>query len=127
MEINHQINACRNPVRISHQGTFKSQKLSIHPVYYAPNGPVNLLSVSQMLDNGIRPLLQNNSFLLKKGDTIMATFKIDGNLFASMIKENPTQTSNTLADEGSEILIQPIDHDLKIESTALEENTTNQT
>ncbi|MBW0462500.1 hypothetical protein O181_002215 [Austropuccinia psidii MF-1] len=35
--------------------------------------------------------------------------------------------SNTLDDEESEIPIQPIDHELPIESTASEENTTNQT
>ncbi|MBW0585954.1 hypothetical protein O181_125669, partial [Austropuccinia psidii MF-1] len=34
--------------------------------YYAPNGPVNLLSVSKLLDNGIKPVLKNNNFLLKK-------------------------------------------------------------
>ncbi|MBW0573243.1 hypothetical protein O181_112958 [Austropuccinia psidii MF-1] len=66
MEINHQINTYGNPVHISHQGCLKFKNLSIHPVYYAPNGPVNLLSVSQLLDNGIKPVLKNNNFLLKK-------------------------------------------------------------
>ncbi|MBW0552207.1 hypothetical protein O181_091922 [Austropuccinia psidii MF-1] len=85
MEINHQLNTYGNPVHISYQGSLKFKNLSIHPVYYAPNGPDNLLSVSQLLDNGIKPVLKNNNFLLKKGDTIMATFKREGNLFASKI------------------------------------------
>ncbi|MBW0477040.1 hypothetical protein O181_016755 [Austropuccinia psidii MF-1] len=85
MEINHQINTYGNPVHISHQGSLKFGNLSIHPVYYAPNRPVNLLSISQLLDNGIKPVLKNNNFLLKKGDTIMAEFKREGNLFASKI------------------------------------------
>ncbi|MBW0554159.1 hypothetical protein O181_093874, partial [Austropuccinia psidii MF-1] len=58
MEINHQINTYGNPVHISHQGRLKFKNLSIHPVHYAQNGP---------------------------GDTLIATFKREGNLFASKI------------------------------------------
>ncbi|MBW0556447.1 hypothetical protein O181_096162 [Austropuccinia psidii MF-1] len=41
-------------------------------------------------------------------------------------EENPTQTSNTLANVENEIPIQPIDHDLQIESTDSEDIITNQ-
>ncbi|MBW0479251.1 hypothetical protein O181_018966 [Austropuccinia psidii MF-1] len=68
------------------------------------------------------------------------TFTISDNLYLPVInpnvktsnishptKINPTQNINTPAGEESESQIQPIDKNLPIESTALDENTTNQT
>ncbi|MBW0461712.1 hypothetical protein O181_001427 [Austropuccinia psidii MF-1] len=64
--------------------------IKIIPVYYAPSGPVNLLSVSQLLDHGIQPVIKNDCFLLKKEQTIVAAFKREGNLFVSKIEVNKT-------------------------------------
>ncbi|MBW0493308.1 hypothetical protein O181_033023 [Austropuccinia psidii MF-1] len=68
------------------------------------------------------------------------TFTISDNLYLPVInpnvktsdmshptKINPTQNINTPAGEESESQIKPIDNNLPIESTALDQNTTNQT
>ncbi|MBW0543292.1 hypothetical protein O181_083007 [Austropuccinia psidii MF-1] len=88
--INHQINTYGNTVPITHQGTLICKGIKISPVYYAPSGPVNLLSVSQLLDHGIRPVIKNDCFLLKKEQTIVAAFKREGNLFVSKLEAHKT-------------------------------------
>ncbi|MBW0537300.1 hypothetical protein O181_077015 [Austropuccinia psidii MF-1] len=90
VKVNHQIDAYGSSVQISHQGTLNFKTISINPVYYAPNGPVTLLSVSQLLDNDIKPVVKNKTFLPKKGDTIVATFKREGKLFTSKISLSQT-------------------------------------
>ncbi|MBW0553966.1 hypothetical protein O181_093681 [Austropuccinia psidii MF-1] len=88
--INHQINTYGNSVPVTHQGTLIFKGIKISPVYYAPSGPVNLLSVSQLLDHGIQPVIKNDCFLLKKEQTIVAAFKREGNLFVSKLEVNKT-------------------------------------
>ncbi|MBW0509436.1 hypothetical protein O181_049151 [Austropuccinia psidii MF-1] len=73
--VQQKINTYGNSVAITHQGTLTFKSITIHPVYFAPNGPVSLLSVSQLLDHGIKPTIKNNVFLLKKGNSILASFK----------------------------------------------------
>ncbi|MBW0512680.1 hypothetical protein O181_052395 [Austropuccinia psidii MF-1] len=51
----------------------------ISPVLYVPTGPVNLISVSQLVDHGIKPHYKNDTFLIKRGSSIDAAFTWDGN------------------------------------------------
>ncbi|MBW0555045.1 hypothetical protein O181_094760 [Austropuccinia psidii MF-1] len=59
------INTFSNPVRVTHQGTLVFKGVKLYPVYYVPNGPVNLLSVSQLVDHGMKLVSKSNMFLIK--------------------------------------------------------------
>ncbi|MBW0540519.1 hypothetical protein O181_080234 [Austropuccinia psidii MF-1] len=64
--VQKKLNTYGNLVAIIHQGTLTFKSMTIHPVYFAPNGPVNLLSVLQLLNHRIKPVIKDNLFLLKK-------------------------------------------------------------
>ncbi|MBW0542895.1 hypothetical protein O181_082610 [Austropuccinia psidii MF-1] len=70
-------------VQITHHGTLNFFVLNIFPVSYAPQGPVNLISVSQLIDHGLKPIYKNDVFLIKHGNSIVATFQQDGNLYST--------------------------------------------
>ncbi|MBW0479544.1 hypothetical protein O181_019259 [Austropuccinia psidii MF-1] len=82
-----------SPVEITHQGTMNLYGYHIAPVSFAPKGPVNLISVSQLVDHGIRPHYKNDNFLIKQGNSIVAAFTRDGNLYS-----NRNQPQVNLAD-----------------------------
>ncbi|MBW0554891.1 hypothetical protein O181_094606 [Austropuccinia psidii MF-1] len=44
--VKKQIHPFSTPVKVTHQGTLDFKGIKLYPVYYVPNGPVNLLSVS---------------------------------------------------------------------------------
>ncbi|MBW0557746.1 hypothetical protein O181_097461, partial [Austropuccinia psidii MF-1] len=69
--------------QITHHGTLNFFGLNIFPVSYAPQGLVNLISVSQLIDHGLKPIYKNNVFLIKRGNSIVATFQRDGNLYSN--------------------------------------------
>ncbi|MBW0527015.1 hypothetical protein O181_066730 [Austropuccinia psidii MF-1] len=50
--VKKQIHTFSTPVKVTHQGTLYFKGIKLYPVYYVPNGPVNLLSVSQLCDHG---------------------------------------------------------------------------
>ncbi|MBW0501637.1 hypothetical protein O181_041352 [Austropuccinia psidii MF-1] len=70
-------------VQITHHGTLNFFGFDIFPVSYAPLGPVNLISVSQLIDHGLKPIYKNDVFLIKRGNSIVATFQRDGNLYST--------------------------------------------
>ncbi|MBW0538333.1 hypothetical protein O181_078048 [Austropuccinia psidii MF-1] len=86
------INTFSNPVKVTHQGTLVFKGVRIYPVYYIPNGPVNLLSVSQLVDHGMKLVSKSNMFLIKYDNQIVNTFHRQGNLFASRLP----MTSNSV-------------------------------
>ncbi|MBW0515195.1 hypothetical protein O181_054910 [Austropuccinia psidii MF-1] len=81
VDISHRINTYGTTFLITHQGTLFLKGIKISPVYYTPRGLVNLLSVSQLFDHNIRSVIKNDWFILKKGQTNIAAFKREGNLF----------------------------------------------
>ncbi|MBW0465583.1 hypothetical protein O181_005298 [Austropuccinia psidii MF-1] len=72
-----------NNFQITHHGTLNFFGFNIFPVSYAPQGPLNLISVSQLIDHGLRPIYKNDVFLIKCGNSIVATFQRDGNLYST--------------------------------------------
>ncbi|MBW0533619.1 hypothetical protein O181_073334 [Austropuccinia psidii MF-1] len=86
--INKHINTFSNPVKVTHQGTLPFKGIKLFPVYYVPNGPVNLLSVSQLCDHGMKLISKNNLFLIKYHNRIVDTFHRQGNLFVSKLSSN---------------------------------------
>ncbi|MBW0546423.1 hypothetical protein O181_086138, partial [Austropuccinia psidii MF-1] len=109
----YSINTYGNTVPITHQGTLTFKGIKISPVYYAPSGPVNLLSVSQLLDHGIRPVIKNDCFLLKKEQTIVAAFKREGNLFVSKLEAHKTFFTSNNDRDWHVVLGHPSDRYLK--------------
>ncbi|MBW0585760.1 hypothetical protein O181_125475 [Austropuccinia psidii MF-1] len=89
--VSKQINTISNPVKVTHQGTLIFEGIKLYPVFYLPNGPVNLLSVSQLCDRGMKLVSKNNLFLVKHNNCIVDTFHRQGNLFVSRLPlpENP--------------------------------------
>ncbi|MBW0512082.1 hypothetical protein O181_051797 [Austropuccinia psidii MF-1] len=52
VRVNKKINTFSLPVTVKYEGTLIFKGIHIHPVYYVPNRPVSLLSVSQLCDHG---------------------------------------------------------------------------
>ncbi|MBW0475307.1 hypothetical protein O181_015022 [Austropuccinia psidii MF-1] len=86
-----------SPVEITQQGTMNLFGYHIAPVSFAPKGPVNLISVSQLVDHGIRPHYKNDNFLIKQGNSIVVAFTRDGNLYSN---RNHSQVNLADAIEG---------------------------
>ncbi|MBW0484380.1 hypothetical protein O181_024095, partial [Austropuccinia psidii MF-1] len=85
IKVKKHFNTYVDPVKISHQGTLVFHGIHLSPVYYAPKGKVNLLSVSQIINHGLNPVFKSGSFLIIKDKRIIATFNRMGNLFATKI------------------------------------------
>ncbi|MBW0585068.1 hypothetical protein O181_124783 [Austropuccinia psidii MF-1] len=69
----------------------------IAPVSFEPKGPVNLISLLQLVDHGIRPHYKNNNFRIKQGNSIVAAFTRDGNSYSN---QNHSQVNLADAIEG---------------------------
>ncbi|MBW0501905.1 hypothetical protein O181_041620 [Austropuccinia psidii MF-1] len=89
--VSKQINTFSNPVKVTHQGTLIFKGIKLYPVIYVPNGPVNLLSVSQLCDHGMKLVSKTNLLLIKHNNRIVDTFHQQGNLFVLRLPlpENP--------------------------------------
>ncbi|MBW0481584.1 hypothetical protein O181_021299 [Austropuccinia psidii MF-1] len=74
VRVNKKINTLSLPVTVKYEGTMIFKGIHIHPVYYVPNGPVNLLSVSQLCDHGLKVSRKSNMILVKQQDKILAVF-----------------------------------------------------
>ncbi|MBW0496627.1 hypothetical protein O181_036342 [Austropuccinia psidii MF-1] len=59
--VNKQINTFSQPVKVTLEGTLIFKGVHLHPVYYVPGGPVNLLSVSQLCDHGLKMITKSNT------------------------------------------------------------------
>ncbi|MBW0558993.1 hypothetical protein O181_098708 [Austropuccinia psidii MF-1] len=66
VKIRKNIKTFGSPVEVTYQGTLNLFGYHIAPVSFAPKGPVNLISVSQLVDHGIKPHYKNNNFLIKQ-------------------------------------------------------------
>ncbi|MBW0522323.1 hypothetical protein O181_062038 [Austropuccinia psidii MF-1] len=58
VRVQKQVNTYSEPVNITHQGVLIFREVHISPVYYAPKGKVNLLSISQLTDHGLKPVFK---------------------------------------------------------------------
>ncbi|MBW0531098.1 hypothetical protein O181_070813 [Austropuccinia psidii MF-1] len=125
--INHQINTYGNTVPITHQGTLMFKGIKISPAFYAPKGPVNLLLVSQLLDHNIKPVVKKDCFLLKQGQTIVAAFKREGNLFVSKLEVSEAFFTNNDGRDWHSIWGHPSDSYVKylLEKNKIKGNFTN--
>ncbi|MBW0470178.1 hypothetical protein O181_009893 [Austropuccinia psidii MF-1] len=75
---------------ITHIGKLNSNGTIIQPVFYAPNGNTNLISLSQLGDQGIRVSHKNQKLILKSGEKIVIEFSRKRKLYISGIKPSKT-------------------------------------
>ncbi|MBW0536610.1 hypothetical protein O181_076325 [Austropuccinia psidii MF-1] len=97
-QVKKQVNTYADPVRITHQGTLIFRGVHLTPVYYAPEGKVNLLSVSELLDHGLRPVFKGVAFLMKQDKKIITVFHQLGNLFATKIQSQSIFSMGSVKD-----------------------------
>ncbi|MBW0544456.1 hypothetical protein O181_084171 [Austropuccinia psidii MF-1] len=71
---------------ITHTGKLNFNGTIIQPVFYALNGNTNLISPSQLEDQGIRVFHKNQKLILKSGERIVMEFLRQGKLYISCIK-----------------------------------------
>ncbi|MBW0481938.1 hypothetical protein O181_021653 [Austropuccinia psidii MF-1] len=95
-KVNKNIKTFGSSVEVAHQGAWNMFGCHISPMSYAPQGPVNLISVSQLVDNGIKPHYKNEPFLIKRGSSVVAAFTRDENLYSN---QNQSQVNLTHPNE----------------------------
>ncbi|OAV94236.1 hypothetical protein PTTG_27077 [Puccinia triticina 1-1 BBBD Race 1] len=64
-----------SPLFTTHSGTLKLGDMNISPVLYVPGASVNVLSCAQAEDHGVRVVHKEGLFLLKRGNTVVKSFK----------------------------------------------------
>ncbi|MBW0541790.1 hypothetical protein O181_081505 [Austropuccinia psidii MF-1] len=69
------------------------QRNTYTPCVLLPDGPVNLLSVSQLCEHGLQISTKSNMMLVKQHNKIVAILCCEGNLFAMNI---PTPTLDSI-------------------------------
>jgi hypothetical protein len=84
---NHFMNTFSSSVEATHVGTLKISNYFISPVYLVPNGCANIISVTQLIDHGLKPHFKTDQFLIKGGEKIVASFSRIGKLFMAPISE----------------------------------------
>ncbi|MBW0535459.1 hypothetical protein O181_075174 [Austropuccinia psidii MF-1] len=92
IKVKKSVNTYSEPVKITHQGTLVFRGIHISPVYFAPKGKVNLLSVLQLIDHGLKPVFKGGCFLIMREGQIIAMFSRSGNLFSSKIRTHSVFT-----------------------------------
>jgi hypothetical protein len=78
------INTYSSSINITHIGKFKLGGTLIYPVYFAPNGPCNLVSASQLEDHGLRVIFKNWSIFICLGQKVIYWFPRVGNLYQGL-------------------------------------------
>jgi hypothetical protein len=84
---NHFMNTFLSSVEATHVGKLKLGDYCINPVYLVPNRCTNIISVTQIIDHGLKPHFKTDQFLNKGGEKIVATFSRIGKLFMAPISE----------------------------------------
>lgn len=90
--IQKQLNTYGGSIDITHVGKLNIGGTTIHPVFYAPNGPRNLISATQLEDHGLKVVHKHRTVLVKLGNQIVYRFPRIGNLYMS--QHNPSSCIN---------------------------------
>ncbi|PLW28181.1 hypothetical protein PCANC_26987 [Puccinia coronata f. sp. avenae] len=78
------INTYSGSISITHVGKFNLGGTLIYPVYFAPKGPRNLISASQLEDHGLRVIFKNRLILIRLGQKVIYRFPQVGNLYQGL-------------------------------------------
>ncbi|MBW0500504.1 hypothetical protein O181_040219 [Austropuccinia psidii MF-1] len=96
VKVNKQVNTFSEPVKITHEGTLVFKGIHISPVYFAPKGPLNLLSVSQLVDNGCKPMYKGESSMIMMKNWVINEFVRCGNLFVTRLHQPSVYSTEIL-------------------------------
>jgi hypothetical protein len=83
----HYLNTFSSSIEATHVGTLKIGEFFVSPVYYVPNGCANVVSATQLIDHGLKPMFKMDQFLIESGNKIIATFPQIGKLYLSPVSE----------------------------------------
>lgn len=81
--INKSMRTYSGSIQITHVGSLPFGQYKIFPVYYAPEGKCNLVSMSQLEDHGFQIGHKNRMVLVRMGDTIIQRFPRVNDLYVS--------------------------------------------
>ncbi|MBW0547744.1 hypothetical protein O181_087459 [Austropuccinia psidii MF-1] len=98
---------------ITHTGKLNLNGTIIQPVFYAPNGNTNLISLSQLEDQGIRVFHKNQKLILKSSERIVMEFPRKGKLYISCIKPSINHVEISSKKDWHILLGHPSDEYLK--------------
>jgi hypothetical protein len=84
---NHFLNTFSSAIEATHVGTLKIGEFFVSPVYYVPSGCANVVSATQIIDHGLKPVFKTDQFLIKSGDKIIASFPRIGKLFLAPVSD----------------------------------------
>lgn len=75
------LNTYGGSVKVTHVGKLDIGGTIISPVFYAPGGPRNLVSATQLEDRGLKVVHKHCTVLVKLADQIVYRFPRIGNLY----------------------------------------------
>lgn len=81
--IQKQLNTYGGSIDITPVGKLNIGGTTIHPVFYAPNSPHNLILATQLEDHGLKVVHKHCTVLVKLGNQIVYQFPRIGNLYMS--------------------------------------------
>ncbi|MBW0556860.1 hypothetical protein O181_096575 [Austropuccinia psidii MF-1] len=121
-KVNKNIKPFGSSMEVTDKGTLNMFGYHISPMLYAPKGPINLISVSQLVDNGIKPHCKNDTFLIKHGSYVVAAFTRDGNLYSNQNQSQVNLSHLTEEKDWHTLMGHPNDRYLERLLTQLEIN-----
>jgi hypothetical protein len=84
------MNTYSGSINITHVGKLNIGRTLIYPAFYAPNGPRNLISATQLEDHGLKAVVKNRLILIRLGQKVIHRFPRVGNLYQSQGAKNNT-------------------------------------
>lgn len=90
------LNTYRGKILITHVGKLDIGGTLIYPVYFAPQGPRNLVSATQLEDHGLKILHQHRTILIKLSAKIIFWFLRVGNLYVAHLNSSRPLVSYSL-------------------------------
>lgn len=79
--VTKQLSTYGGHIKVTHVGKLNIGGTTIYPVFYAPDGPRNLISATQLEDHGLRVVHKHRTVLVKLADRIIYRFPRIGNLY----------------------------------------------
>ncbi|MBW0469565.1 hypothetical protein O181_009280 [Austropuccinia psidii MF-1] len=89
VKVNKKSNEFSSPVKVAHNKTPKFKGVRLNPANYIPEGPVNLLPVSQLRNHGLEISTKTNIILIKQWDKIISTSHREANILLIKVPSLP--------------------------------------
>lgn len=90
--IHKNLNTYGGSIKITHVGKLDVGGTTIYPVFYAPQGPRNLISATKLEDHGLKVVHKHRMVLVKLANSVVYRFPRIGNLYIA--HHNPMNEIN---------------------------------